>query len=310
MSIFDRNRWYDIRTITSPSLSFSLYGDPYRWFQDDPNKDGLAMMNPSTNQSEPETMWQILEYNSSFYMLRSQKSLGKAWLRVGKYLESEHTRPDHPNMRFFNDMSLDKEHLESMLWKISPWSEEDGLAGEVYFTNAANGTGWLMLPLETNVGMVVMINDTKKPTPKRRFVISPSGTIDNSAFSSGLPSLSTATSTAPEFDPGSNSPPDTSSTESQSGVLRDTKIGLGVSIGGLILFMIIFLSWHIFRRRGDRRNSIEGKSELLQSNGPKELHGEHLRELEVPPAELKAGARHLSAELPGDEIRYISETTG
>jgi len=35
-----------------------------------------------------------------------------------------------------------------MLWRISPWSEEDGHSGEVYFTNAANGTGWLLLPVE------------------------------------------------------------------------------------------------------------------------------------------------------------------
>ena len=54
---------------------------------------------------------------------------------------------------------------------------------------------------------------------------------------------------------------------------------------------------------------MEAKSELLEYNGPKELHGEHLRELEVPPAELRAGTRHLSAELPGDEIQFIPERT-
>lgn len=188
MSIFDSNRWYDIRTNGSSS-SLSLFGDPYRWFEDDPNKDGLVLMRPATNQSESETMWQILEYNSTFYMLRSQKSLGKAWLRVGKYLESDNWSPYGPylpNIRFFNDMTLDKEHLESMLWSISPWSEEEGLNGEVYFTNATNGTGWLLLPLEDNATIVVMTNDTTKPEPNRRFVISPSGTIDDSAFSSGL----------------------------------------------------------------------------------------------------------------------------
>ncbi|KAH7383581.1 hypothetical protein BKA64DRAFT_162365 [Cadophora sp. MPI-SDFR-AT-0126] len=309
MSSFDRNRWYDIRTIISPSSSFSLYGDPYKWFQDDPNRDGLVMMTPSTNKSEAETMWQVLEYNSSFYMLRSQKSLGKAWLRVGKYLESESTRPDIPNMRFFNDMSLDEEHLESMLWRISPWSEDDGrLGGEVYFTNAANGTGWLMLPLETNDSIVVMANDTKKPEPKRRFVISQSGAIDDPAFSSGLPSLSTATATAPTPDSSSDPSPDKSPTESQDRVPRDTKIGLGVSIGGLILFSIVLMWFQIFRKSENRRNWVKATSELLEPNGPKELHGEHLRECEVPPAELRAGARHLSAELPGDEIRFISET--
>ena len=35
-----------------------------------------------------------------------------------------------------------------MLWRIRPWSEADGHSGEVYFTNAANGTGWLLLPVE------------------------------------------------------------------------------------------------------------------------------------------------------------------
>jgi len=73
-----------------------------------------------------------------------------------------------------------------MLWRISPWSEEDGHSGEVYFTNAANGTGWLLLPVEENATIVAMTNDTRKPELNRRFVISPSGTIDDSAFVSGL----------------------------------------------------------------------------------------------------------------------------
>ena len=107
----------------------------------------------------------------------------------------------------------------------------------------------------------------------------------------------------------SDSSLDNSSAESQNEVPRGTKVGLEVSIGGLIFFTVVLLSWHIFRRRGHKGSLIEAKSELLVDNCPKELHGEHLRELEVPPAELRAGARNLSAELPGDEIRFISEGT-
>lgn len=77
-----------------------------------------------------------------------------------------------------------------------------------------------------------------------------------------------------------------------------------------MFLIIISIAFKVYRRRRGQIDHLKAQSQPLQPNDAKELHGEHLRELEVPPAELKAGARYLSAELPGDEIRFASEVMG
>ncbi|KAH7330422.1 hypothetical protein BKA65DRAFT_554405 [Rhexocercosporidium sp. MPI-PUGE-AT-0058] len=301
MSTFDSNRWYENSNMLSAPDQSSLGGDPAWPETIDSNGGGTAEM-VAPNITAPSLQWQIWGINASYYALRSGVCSMSQWLRkVSAY-------------------SLDQLVLDSMLWKIGQWPD-----GSYYFTNAANGTGWLMLA-NTKFEMMAMKQVTTMPGKESRYKFYQLGLINNAIFSSGpgmpvqsaissfkpsisSPSPTLSTPNIPDSTLPQNYPSSTSLVSNNGGISKGSSTAIKASLGAISLLVLIGLAFFLYPRYWNWLHIFGPLSRFPKPEESNELHGEHLTELKVPPAELKASPRHLSAELPGDEIRFISRVT-
>ncbi|KAL2067459.1 hypothetical protein VTL71DRAFT_1884 [Oculimacula yallundae] len=306
MSNFDRNRWYHIHNLVdTPRLSMSAmlnYNST-----GDPNNSGYVRMSPS-NGTVLLQRWQIWTHNTSYYALRSAAGTGSRWMRVGNILPRNDavTRmyEESVNMRDIAKENVDQELLDAMLWKVGEWPD-----GSCYFTNAANGTGFLLVTSDLNP--MIMERKTDMPGKESRFKFEELEPINDPVFSVGIPSLSNPTSVAtvpsstssPDFDSTAISP--TSPPDLGSGMSKGATTALQASLGTCSLLVLIGLCFFLYPRYWNWLHRFTPVPKVYESEEANELHANHIVELEVQPAELKAGTRHLTAELPGDEIAFI-----
>jgi hypothetical protein len=163
MANFSSNSWYQlkIKSNTQSMDGTALYNET--------TGSGAAFFK-ITNTSNPEQQWQIIPFNSTYYILRTHASGPLGCLTVS-YSPGE-TTPGSTVPLMRNATLGD----DSILWQISPWGD-----GTFYMTNAANGTDWhLMMKLGS---LMAMSSNITEPQNGQSFSFNLTGTINDARFS-------------------------------------------------------------------------------------------------------------------------------
>jgi hypothetical protein len=167
MAIFDPNYW---QKITNAGLQSEA----------DQSMAGTVLFDQGTGsvffQDTNDTImgqsWQIFPFNTSFYVLRTQKCGPNGFMNTriapSNTQESGFTVPHMRNYSISDD---------SMLWTISPWGD-----GTFSFSNAANGTG-LNLMLKSDGFMVMMNSSDTTSQNAERFAIKQLSAVNDRSFS-------------------------------------------------------------------------------------------------------------------------------
>lgn len=165
MANFNSSSWYQITlgtTSTNPGLGLvgtGLYGG---------GGTGAAFMTPA-NTSDPQQLWQLFPWNSTYYVLRSKAGGWGAYLGTklsGLETATGSTAPDMKNSTLTDD---------SAFWTINPWHD-----GTFYFQNAANGTNYNMQV--TPKALLTMTTNITSPQPEESFLFTEVSAIENKKF--------------------------------------------------------------------------------------------------------------------------------
>jgi hypothetical protein len=167
MASFDPNHWQKITNAGLQSQAGkSMAGTPLF------DQGTGSVFFQDTNDTIMGQSWQIFPFNTSFYVLRTQKCGSNGFMNTR--IAPSNTQEfgfTVPHMRN-NSISDD-----SMLWTISPWGD-----GTFSFSNAANGTD-MNLMLKSD-GMMVMMNSSDPGSQNaERFVIKQLSVVNDRSFS-------------------------------------------------------------------------------------------------------------------------------
>ncbi|KAF2651690.1 hypothetical protein K491DRAFT_665079, partial [Lophiostoma macrostomum CBS 122681] len=179
MSLFDQNHWYQITIPTFDTLSMT-------GFRPTANSPTAAVFFQTTNTSSPLQRWQIYPIENSSYIIRSQSSLGSAFLSVRANTSSE--SQNGGTTVITRNASLAS--FESF-WRIETFNN-----GLFPLKTVANGSDWNLFVKDA--GLMAMTNDIAGQQKNQGFNFTRMGKIDDEAFStiqtmtpSAIPTTST-----------------------------------------------------------------------------------------------------------------------
>ena len=164
MSLFDKNHWYQITIPTFDTLSMT-------GLQPVANSPAAAVFFHTTNTSSPAQRWQIYPIENSSYIIRSQSSLGSAYLSVRANTTSE--SQNGGTTAIIRNASLASHE--------SFWQTETFDNGLFPLKTVANSTKWNLFVKDA--GLMAMTNDIAGQQKNQGFNFTRLGKIDDAAFS-------------------------------------------------------------------------------------------------------------------------------
>ncbi|CZT03106.1 uncharacterized protein RAG0_09975 [Rhynchosporium agropyri] len=236
----------------------------------------FATTNTTGNTPNPAQLWQIVPYNSTYYVLRTKHSEPLGYLST-IYAPLEGT-PGRTVPRMANaSIVLD----DSIFWQIEPWGD-----GTWYLQNAQNGSAW-HLQQKPNSLMAMSSNITTTPPRNgQRFSFKQLQPIQNASFSTVITPAGTETASPLTATLATTGSPSASSSPGNTGGLSTgakAGIGAGVGIGALILLLI--LGFVLLKRRKRAQKSISQPEPAYEAVGQSNYFDTEGKPVKVTPIE-------------------------